>query len=160
MNITKDKAVFIHYTLKNDNGDLIDTSSGKDPLGYIQGIGNIIAGLEKALEGKAVGDVVNAVIPPEEGYGARRDELIQVAPLSKFEDPENVKAGVNFHVQGPNGVSIAKVVKVENDDVTIDLNHPLADQTLHFEVEVVEIREATKEELDHGYIHGKGGVEH
>ena len=160
MIISKEKVVYIHYELKSDNGDLIDSSKVDHPLAFIQGAGNIIEGLERALEGKKVGDNVKVIVSPENAYGFRNEELIQIAPLSKFDNPENVAVGNRFYVQGPKGESLAVVIKTENEDITIDLNHPLAGETLHFDVAIVEVRQATIEELEHGHAHGKGGHEH
>ncbi|MCA9407833.1 MAG: peptidylprolyl isomerase [Candidatus Omnitrophica bacterium] len=160
MKIENNKVVSIHYTLKNDQGEVLDTSNGNNPLGYIQGIGNIIPGLEKALEGKIVGDKVNAVIPPEEAYGKKDERLIQPVPISQFPKKEEVQVGVQFQMQSPQGVRIATVAKVEGENVVLDLNHPLADVTLHFDVEIVEVRDATEEELSHGHVHGPHGHEH
>lgn len=160
MTITDKKVVHIHYTLKNDAGDTLDSSEGRDPLAYIHGLKNIIVGLEKALTGKSKGDKVSAKIPPEEGYGVKRDDLVQKAKLEQFEDPSQVKVGAAFQMQTPDGVVLATVVEVGTEEITLDLNHPLADQTLHFEVDIVDIRDASKEELEHGHVHGPGGHQH
>jgi FKBP-type peptidyl-prolyl cis-trans isomerase SlyD len=160
MKISKNAVVLMHYTLKNESGETLDTSDGADPMAFICGAGNIIPGLESKLEGKTKGDKVNAVVKPEDGYGVKNDDLIQTAPISKFEDPEQVKVGVTFQIQSPNGVVHANVTKVDDKEVTFDMNHPLADQTLHFDVEIVEVRKATKDELDHGHVHGPGGHDH
>jgi FKBP-type peptidyl-prolyl cis-trans isomerase SlyD len=160
MIVANEKVISIHYTLKNDEGVTLDTSDGQAPLAFIQGKGNIIPGLEKALDGKKVGDKVNAVIPPDEAYGAKNAELVQKVPISNFQDAEQVKAGVQFQIQLPQGAQIATVVSVEKEEVTIDMNHPLADVTLHFDVEIAEIRDATAEELEHGHVHGPEGHEH
>ena len=156
MNIEDKKVVLVHYTLKNDAGDVLDTSDGQDPLAYLHGAGNIIPGLEAELKGKKAGDKVDAVIKPEDGYGTRRDELVQTVPLSNFDQPDQVKVGVQFYVEGPEGVMMATVTAMEGDSVTVDLNHPLADTTLHFAVEIIEVREPTEDELNHGHVHGEG----
>ncbi len=160
MTIAKNKVVHIHYTLKNRAGKILDSSEGQDPLVYIQGTGNLIPGLEKALEGKKSGDKVNAVIPPEEAYGIRNSQLVQKVPLTEFPAKEPLKVGDQFQVSLPEGMAIATVVNVDTTHATVDMNHPLADETLHFDVTIGDIREATKEELDHGHIHGAGGHEH
>lgn len=160
MEISKEKVVTIHYTLKNDNGEVIDSSEGQAPMPYLQGFGNIIPGLEHVLEGKSAGDKIDVSIPPEEAYGKRNEEFIQKVELSQFEEKDKVQVGVQFQVQSDQGVQIATITEVEGEQVTIDLNHPLADETLHFNVEVVEVRDAAEEELSHGHVHGSGGHHH
>ena len=162
MNITKNKVALIHYTLKDDNGEVLDSSEGKDPLAYIQGIGNLIPGLEEKLEGKAAGDKIETIVSPEKGYGVRSEENVHVVPLSSFQadGDEKLVEGMQVRVETNQGVALADVAKIEGDDVTLDLNHPLAGETLHFNVEVIDVRDATKEELDHGHAHGPGGHHH
>jgi FKBP-type peptidyl-prolyl cis-trans isomerase SlyD len=162
MTITEKKVALIHYTLKDDKGEVLDSSEGKDPLAYIQGIGNLIPGLEEQLEGKAAGDKVDTVVSPEKGYGVRSEENVHVVPLSSFEadGDEKLQEGMQVRVETNQGVSLADVSKIEGENVTLDLNHPLAGETLHFNVEVVDVRDATKEELDHGHAHGPGGHHH
>lgn len=160
MKIALNAVVSMHYTLKNADGIVLDTSSGREPLAYIQGIGNIIPGLEKQLEGKAKGDKVNAVVTPEEGYGERRDDMVHVVPKSGFQGGGEPTPGMQVQLEGPQGRMIAVITKIEGDDVTLDLNHPLAGETLYFDVEITDVREATSEELDHGHVHGPGGHEH
>lgn len=160
MQVSKHTVVTINYTLTNDRGDVLDSSQGGEPLAYIQGIGSIIPGLEAALEGKQKGDTLSVSIAPEQGYGERNDALVQQVPLSLFEGVDEVKPGMQFHAQTQAGVQVVTVTKVEGDQVTIDGNHPLAGETLNFEVEVLDVREATAEELDHGHVHGPGGHDH
>jgi FKBP-type peptidyl-prolyl cis-trans isomerase SlyD len=162
MTITKNKVVLMHYTLKDGSGETLDSSEGHEPLAFIQGIGNIIPGLEEQLEGKAVGDKVNVVLAPEKGYGHRNEENVHIVPLSGFQadDDEKLEVGMQVRVETNNGVSIADVAKIEGDEVTLDLNHPLAGETLHFDVEIIDIREATKQEIEHGHAHGPGGHHH
>lgn len=162
MTITKEKVALIHYTLKDDKGEVLDSSEGKDPLAYIQGIGNLIPGLEEKLEGKAAGDKVETIVSPEKGYGVRSEENVHVVPLSSFQadGDEKLTEGMQVRVETNEGVTLAHVAKIEGEDVTLDLNHPLAGETLHFNVEVIDVRDATKEELDHGHAHGPGGHHH
>ncbi len=156
MVITEKKAASIHYTLKNKDGELLDTSEGKPPLSYIQGIGNLIPGMEKGLEGKSTGDKLSLVIAPEDAYGKRDDQFITTIPMTNFPEKENVKPGAQFIAKSDQGSRTATIVKVEDDNVTVDFNHPLAGVELHFDVEVLEVRNATEEELSHGHIHGEG----
>ena len=160
MQIAKNAVVQIHYTLKNDAGEVLDSSEGSDPLAYLQGHGNLIAGLEKALEGKQVGDSLTVSIPPEEGYGVRDEDLVQDVPRSAFEGIPNVEVGMQFHADSNHGPRTVTVTKVAGDTITVDGNHPLADQTLHFAVDIVEVRAATNEELSHGHVHSPGGHHH
>ncbi|TCK09584.1 FKBP-type peptidyl-prolyl cis-trans isomerase [Marinobacterium mangrovicola] len=160
MQIAANAVVSIHYTLTNAAGDKLDSSEGQEPLAYLHGASNIIPGLENALVGKAVGDKLSVTVEPEEGYGEVREELVQEVDRSNFEGIDVVEPGMQFMAQTPWGQQPVTVVKVEGDNVTLDGNHPLAGQTLSFDVEVVEVREATEEELSHGHVHGEGGHEH
>lgn len=153
MQVSENKVVSIHYTLRNDAGEVIDSSAGRAPLRYLHGVGNIIPGLEKALEGKTSGDRVDVNIAPEEAYGERDESLVQVVPRSAFEGVEEIEPGMQFQAQTPAGRQILTVVEVQDDRVVVDGNHPLAGETLHFSVEITEVREATEEELAHGHAH-------
>ena len=161
MNISKDKVVAMHYTLRNDAGEVIDSSQGRDPLYYLQGHGNIIIGLEEKLEGKEVGANMMVTVAPEKGYGLPDPGMIQEVPRDRFQGVDNIEAGMQFQAQGPDGgVQVVTVTAVSDEAVTIDANHALAGETLHFEVEITEVREATADELSHGHVHGPGGVQH
>ena len=161
MQIAANKAVSIDYTLTNDAGEVIDSSAGGAPLVYLHGARNIIAGLEKALEGKQVGDELEVAVEPEEAYGEYSAELVAVLNRSMFEGVEELEVGMQFHASGPDGgMRIVTIRDLEGDDVTVDGNHPLAGQRLNFKVKVVAVREANAEELAHGHIHGEGGHHH
>ena len=160
MKIANNKVVQMHYKLTDENENVLDSSDGREPLSYIHGAGNIIIGLEKQLNGKDIGDKIMAVVPPAEGYGERDDKLIQVVPKSGFQGDDELQAGMQVQLGTQQGTSIATVTKIEGEDVTLDINHPLAGVTLHFDVEVVDVRDATKEELEHGHVHGPGGHHH
>lgn len=148
----------MHYTLTNPEGKVIDSSKDKEPLAYLHGHGNIIGGLEKQLEGKEAGDKLVAEVPAAEGYGERNDALIVEAARSQFPEGVDLHTGMRFQAETPNGARIAEVKKVEGDTVTVDTNHPLAGVDLKFDVEIVEVREASQEEIDHGHVHtGKDG---
>lgn len=159
MKIAENKVVSMHYTLKDENGTVLDSSEGREPLVYIHGSGQIIPGLENELVEKVAGDKLNVVVSPENAYGTRREELQQVVPKENFRGDEELVVGMTVQVETNEGVAIAVVSKIEDANVTLDLNHPLADKTLHFDVEVKEVREATKEELEQGQVHAEGGVE-
>ncbi len=160
MKISKGKVVSMHYALRDATGEILDSSEGQAPLDYLHGYGNIIAGLEKALENKAAGERFNAVIPPEEGYGVRRESLVKTVPLSNFKDPNAVEVGAQFLADTSQGQRLATVTRIDDRNATVDLNHPLADQTLNFDIDVVAVRDATDEELAHGHVHGAEGHGH
>ena len=160
MEIAKNKVVQIHYTLKNDVGEVLDTSDGKSPLAYLHGVGQIVAGLENTLTGKKAGDAFQVVVKPEEGYGVRKDELIQQVPKSGFQGGGEPSLGMQVQFQAGEEIAIGVITQMENDLVTIDFNHPLAGFNLHFDIEVVDVRSATLEELSHGHAHGEGGHHH
>ena len=161
MQVAQDKVVLIHYTLTDDAGVVLDSSSGADPLAYLHGQGNIVAGLEKALEGRGVGDKVEVRVTPDEGYGVRDESLIQQVPRRAFGSVKKIEAGMQFHAQNAQGqAQVITVKRVKGDMVTIDGNHPLAGKNLNFDVEITDVREATEEELEHGHVHGAGGHHH
>jgi FKBP-type peptidyl-prolyl cis-trans isomerase SlyD len=160
MQIANRHAVTFHYTLTDDAGNVIDSSDGREPLAYIHGEGHIVPGLEKALEGRSVGDQFKVDVAPEEGYGVRHDELVQVVPKAAFQGVEDLQPGMQFQGRNDQGSINVTVSKIEGDNVTVDGNHPLAGQTLHFAVEITGVRDASEEELAHGHIHGEGGHHH
>jgi FKBP-type peptidyl-prolyl cis-trans isomerase SlyD len=160
MKITKNSVVAIDYTLKDDQGQVLDSSEGQEPLHFIQGTGQIIPGLENALEGKAKGEELKVSIKPEEAYGELNNDLVQDVPKAQFGDIDPLEVGMQFEVETDAGPVIVAIDKVEGETVTVNGNHPLAGKTLHFEVKVDTVRDASKEELEHGHVHGKGGVDH
>lgn len=160
MKIEPNKVVSIHYTLTNKNNDILDSSSGTEPLSYLHGAGNIIPGLEKALTGKTKGEKFKVIISPEEAYGVRDDRLQQEIAKDQFPPEQDISVGMAFQVQTPQGPGVLYVTKVEGDKITVDGNHPLAGEELHFNVEVGAIRDASKEEMEHGHVHGPGGHHH
>ncbi len=153
MQIADNAVVAIDYTLRDTDGEVIDASPEGQPLQYLHGAGNIIPGLEKALEGKTAGEDIDVNIPPEEAYGERDDRLQQDVPLSMFEGVDNVEAGMRFQAQTQSGTQVVTVAAVSGDNITVDANHPLAGQTLNFKVKVSEVREASSEEIEHGHVH-------
>jgi len=160
MQISKHKAVAIEYTLTNDEGEVLDSSEGQDPLMYLHGVGNLIPGLEEALEGKASGEELKVTISPEKAYGDRIEQLIQKVPRDRFEDSSNLQVGMHFQASHDQGETMVTITELTDEEVTVDGNHPLAGQTLHFDVKVVDVRDASEEEIDHGHIHGAGGHNH
>lgn len=157
MQIEKGRVVTLNYTLSDEGGKLIDASKDGD-FAYLHGAGNIIPGLENALAGKEAGETLTVSIAPEDAYGLRDDTKTQTVTRDMFPEDAEVKPGVQFHAQGSEGQPIVvTVTQVEGDAVTVDGNHPLAGVALHFEVEVMAIRDATAEELSHGHAHGPEG---
>jgi FKBP-type peptidyl-prolyl cis-trans isomerase SlyD len=157
MQIGAKKAVTLTYTLKNDAGEVLGKSEEKEPLTYLHGVGNIVPGLEAALEGKAAGDKVEVTLTPEQGYGERDEKAIRNFPRRRLKIPDNkLQVGARFPIELEGGYLIGTVLALRGDYVTVDTNHPLAGLTLHFDVAVVEVRDATEEELAHGHVHGPG----
>ncbi|UTW44708.1 peptidylprolyl isomerase [bacterium SCSIO 12696] len=159
MSIQADSVVSIHYTLTDDDGVQLDSSQGGEPLVYLQGAGNIIPGLENALLGKAIGDELKVSVAPAEAYGEYQDGLVQSVPRNLFGDDQEVQAGMRFQAQTDNGPMSVVITDVSDDSVSVDANHPLAGKTLHFDVTVAELRDATEEELAHGHPHVGGSCE-
>ena len=157
MNIADRTVVALQYTLKNATGEVLDQASREDPLCYLHGAGNLIPGVEKALVGNTAGAKGEATVPPEEGYGQRDDQLVIQVPRAELPEGD-LQLGMQFQVQHEDGVGIVTLTEMQGDAVTLDGNHPLAGETLHFEMEVVEVRAATDEELEHGHVHGPGGA--
>ncbi len=160
MKITKHTVVSLEYTLKNSDGNVLDTSEGRAPLVYLHGEGALIPGLENAIEGMTANEETKVEIQPEDAYGTRRDDLMHVVPKSGFNGDEEMQVGMQVQLETENGPMIASIAKIEGEEVTLDLNHPLADMVLHFDIKVNSVREASAEEISHGHVHGEGGHHH
>lgn len=160
MTVKPDSVVSIHYTLKDDGGQVIDSSAAGDPLTYLHGRGQLIPGLERQLEGKNTGDRISVTVPPADGYGEYDGALVQQIPRRSLRGIANVKVGMQLRAQTDNGPRTVTVTRVAGDLVTVDGNHPLAGKNLNFDVEVTGVRDATAEELSHGHVHGPGGHPH
>jgi FKBP-type peptidyl-prolyl cis-trans isomerase SlyD len=160
MQIGERTVASFNYTLTNDAGTVIDTSSGREPLTYLHGAGNIVPGLEKEMAGHRAGDTFTVVVAPEEGYGMPNPMMIQVVPREAFQGVETLEVGMEFQAQTPQGPMSVAIAGINGDEVTVDGNHPLAGQTLHFAIEVTDVRDASLEELSHGHVHGAGGHHH
>jgi FKBP-type peptidyl-prolyl cis-trans isomerase SlyD len=160
MQITRDAVVLIHYTLTDDAGKTLDSSAGGEPLAYLHGNGNLIAGLERELEGKSAGDKLAVKIAPADGYGEYDKSLVQRVPRRALRGVGNIYVGMQLQAQSDHGVRAVTVTQLSGDMVTIDGNHPLAGKNLNFQVEVADVRAATEEELAHGHVHGPGGHHH
>lgn len=160
MTITQDSAVTIHYTLKDDAGEIMDSSVSAEPLIYLHGHGNLVPGLERELEGKEAGDTLNVTLSPADGYGEYDKSLVQQVPRRALEGIPNIRVGLRLQTQTSDGPRTVIVKNIIGDMVTLDANHPLAGKTLSFEIEIVDVRQATEEELSHGHAHGPGDDHH
>lgn len=160
MQIETNTVVTFNYTLKDDDGNVIDQSQDGTFI-YLHGAKNIVPGLENALSGKSAGDELSVTVAPEEGYGERHDDRVQSVPRNMFPEGTEIEPGMQFHAQGPDGQAlVVAIVAVEEDEVTVDGNHPLAGVQLNFDVSIVDVRSATEEEISHGHAHGPGGHQH
>ncbi|MBV8062461.1 MAG: peptidylprolyl isomerase [Nevskia sp.] len=160
MQIAERTVASFNYTLTNDAGEVLDSSDGREPLSYLHGKGNIVAGLEKEMTGKKVGDKFQVKVKPEEGYGVHNPALVQVVPRDAFRGIDKLEPGMQFRAESDHGPMMVVVSAVEGDKVTVDGNHPLAGATLNFAIEITEVREASVEEVLHGHVHGPGGHHH
>ncbi|MEM1082286.1 MAG: peptidylprolyl isomerase [Pseudomonadota bacterium] len=150
MQASTNHVVMIDYTLTNNDGEVIDSSDGREPLAYLHGFGNIIPGLEKALEGKQEGDELDVKVEPEEGYGVHREELVQTLSIEAFAGQERVEPGMKFNAESSQGPMVVTITAVEDGQVTIDANHDLAGQQLNFAVVIRGVRQASEEEIEQG----------
>jgi len=155
MEIRRNKVVALDYTLKDDSGVVLD-KSGKTPLFYLHGHANLVPGLEEALEGRKAGDEIEVSVPPEKGYGTRDPKLVSSLPKSRLPEGSTPMKGQRYNLQVGNQTRTVTVTKVRVSDVEIDANHSLCDKTLHFNVKVRQVRDATKVELEHRHAHSPG----
>ena len=161
MQVSEQKVVTMNYEVADDQGQLIDRSEEGGPLAYIHGNGQLIPGLETALEGRGKGDKIAVDVPPEQGYGERDEEGVQIVARNQFDDSVEIEVGMQFEAQDDDeGHQIVTVVAVDGENITLDTNHPLAGKNLRFKVEILDVRDASTEELSHGHVHGPGGHDH
>lgn len=160
MKIEDNTVVAMHYKLTDTQGNQIDSSEGGQPLHFLQGHQNIIPGLEREMTGKEKGNKFQVTVNPEDAYGTRNEQLVQDVPKTNFPNPEEVQIGMQFRADTPNGPMILEVKEIQEENVIVDGNHPLAGQTLNFDVEIVDVRAATNEEIEHRHVHGPGGHQH
>lgn len=158
MPITENSVVAFAYTLTDDSDEVIDSADTQNPLAYLHGHSQLIPGMENALTGRDIGDSFSIVLPPEEAYGIYDENLAGAMPRSAFEGVDEVQVGMQFQMEFPGGLRVVTVSAVNDEHVTVDGNHPLAGETLHFDIEVVSIRPATKDEIEHRHAHGPGGA--
>ncbi|PQO38534.1 peptidylprolyl isomerase [Blastopirellula marina] len=158
MKVAKNTVVSIAYTLKDVDGNVLDTADADAPLAYLHGFGNLIAGMEKALDNRDAGESFEVVIPPEEAYGSFDDDLVWELDKDQFGELGEVEIGTQFVLETEDDQVLVTVAEIKDDVVIVDGNHELADETLFFEISVVDVREATPEEIEHGHAHGPGGA--
>lgn len=162
MTVETDSVVTISYTLRNGEGSVLDSSGEDGSIAYLHGHQNIVPGLESALTGQEVGSTVNAEVQPAEGYGERREDLVFSVPRDRMPEGEDLTEGMQFRAQAAEGQDVVvTLIDIGEEEVTLDGNHPLAGETLHFDVKIEDIREATPEEIEHGHVHtGPDGANH
>jgi FKBP-type peptidyl-prolyl cis-trans isomerase SlyD len=159
--VGKDTVVTFHYTLKNKSGEVLDSSEGSNPLVYLHGYSQIVPGLEDALVGKTTGASLQVTVDPADGYGERREEMVITLPRKQSNLPEDIEVDYIVELVSPDGDELpARVVKLTETEITLDANHPLAGETLFFDIQLTDVRVATAEEVSHGHVHGPGGHQH
>ena len=154
------KVIGFHYTLKNDAGEVLDSSVGGDPMLYLAGSGQILMALDAAINGLAIGDKKSVSLSAKESYGEVNPAFKMNVKLRQFPPGTDVKPGLQFRISNEPGSPMFRVMNVLGEEVFIDGNHPLAGEALHFDVEITESREATEDEISHGHAHGAGGHNH
>ncbi|MDA1353810.1 MAG: peptidylprolyl isomerase [bacterium] len=161
MTAAANKVVVLDYKLTNDEGEVLDQSEGRGPLSYLHGHGNIIPGLEREVEGKNVGESFQVTVLPTDGYGEYDANMISEVPKTEFGDRvDEITEGMQLQIQTEEGLMLVQVEEIKDDAITLNGNHPLAGINLHFDITIVEVREATAEEIEHGHVHGEGGHHH
>ena len=160
MSISQDQIVSIHYTLRDEAGEIIDSSPAGEPLAYLHGHGNLVPGLERELAGRSVGDKLTVTLSPADGYGEHDPKLVQQVPRRALKGVGNLRVGMRLSASSGRSDRTVTVTRISGDLVTVDGNHPLAGKKLHFEVEVAGVRAATETELSHGHVHGPDGHDH
>ncbi len=156
MQIEKNKVVTFDYTVTDENGGMIESSHGDEPLSYLHGAGGIAPGLESAMEGKVEGDSFAITLRPEEGFGERDEELVHTLSRDELAELGEIEIGMQLHAEDESGIRILTVSKIEDDEIILDENHPLAGMTVKFDVKVVDVRDASDEEKEHGHPHVQG----
>jgi FKBP-type peptidyl-prolyl cis-trans isomerase SlyD len=159
MKVAPNKVVKMHYSVLDNDKNTIDNSFDGEPLLFIIGTGYLIPGLEDAIIDKSAGDTLSVTVEPAQGYGERHDELMQAVPKSMFDGME-IDVGMQFRASTDDGDQMVMIIDIQEEEVIVDGNHPLSGITLHFDVEILEVRDATEEELSHGHVHGEGGCGH
>ena len=158
MKIGKGRVVRMNYTLRDESGTTIESSLGKEPLTYLHGLGSLIPGLEKILDGSEAGLKTTVTVLPQDAYGEKDPQAVIQAARGDFPEGLKLAPGVEVQADTPDGPITFIVISIDGDEVVLDANHPLAGKTLTFDIEVLEVREATADELAHGHVHGPGGA--
>ena len=159
--ITDGKVVSIHYKLTLDDGNVVDSSEGQDPLEYLHGAQNIVPGLERELTGKSIGEALQVKVTPADGYGERDEAAVQTVDRSAFPADAPVEEGITFQAMDENqNPLLGTITKIDGSQVTVDFNHPLAGMTLNFDIKIESMRDATDQEREHGHAHGPDGHDH
>ncbi len=160
MKINNDKVVILHYAVSDSENTLIDSSYDDKPLAVIHGTGYLIPGLEQALTGHQAGDQLEVEVLAEQAYGQRIEDYVQTVPKAMFEEINDLAVGTQLRATTDDGEQTVIVIDVQDDEITVDGNHPLAGIDLKFDVEILEVRQASEEELDHGHVHRDDGHDH
>ncbi|MBT5483911.1 MAG: FKBP-type peptidyl-prolyl cis-trans isomerase SlyD [Pseudohongiellaceae bacterium] len=160
MQIASNCVASFQYVLKDEAGEELDSSPSAQPMTYLHGTNSLLAGLELALEGKSAGDKLSVTLPPDQAFGELREDSEQRVPKSHLQGAKKWKPGMQAVIHNAQGHQQVTVLKVGHTMATIDTNHPMAGKTVVFDIEVIEVREASKEELAHGHAHGPGGHQH
>lgn len=158
MKIERGRVVSVHYTLRDEGGAMIESSDGREPLAYLHGYGQLIPGLEKALDGSSAGERKAVTVPPRDAYGDKDENAVIRASKDDFPTGLELAPGVEVQADTPDGPITFMVLAIEGNEAVLDANHPLAGKTLTFDVEVIDVREASAEEIAHGHVHGAGGA--
>lgn len=160
MKIAKDSVVSLAYQVRTKDGVLVDEATAVAPLEYLHGAGNLIKGLEDALESRQAGDKFDVEVASNNAYGDYNDNLVQQVPRDVFVGVDDLEVGMRFLADTEHGPVPVEITAIDGDKVTVDGNHMLAGQDLKFNVEVINVREATDQELAHGHVHGAHGHDH
>ena len=160
ISVSRDRVVRFHYQIFDEAGGVVESTRDGEPLAILHGRGNVMRGIEDALEGRKAGESFEVTLPPEQAYGPRKDDFTQRISKKYFRQPARLKPGMTTQLSTEEGTRSVTVLKVGGKVVDVDMNHPLAGQTLKFDLEVMEVREATREELAHRHVHGPGGHHH
>jgi FKBP-type peptidyl-prolyl cis-trans isomerase SlyD len=160
MKIINDSVVSFHYTISDVDGTELESSRDEKPTSYLHGHNGIIAGLETELAGKEAGDIVDVILAPEQAYGLQKEDRVQRVPMKHLVYKGKLRTGMSAQLNTSEGRHPVTVVKAGRHSADVDTNHPLAGKTLAFNVEIVEVRMASAEELSHGHAHGPGGHQH
>ncbi|GAB4380030.1 MAG: peptidylprolyl isomerase [Calditrichia bacterium] len=161
MPIQPNQVVTIHYTVKDEDGQILDTTKNQEPFSYLSGRNQILPKLEEKINEMVIGSKAETTLAPEDGYGEYREDAVQTIKRSEFPENTELKEGMRFMANTPDGRQMPLTIKeIDGDNVTIDFNHALAGKTLTFDIQLVDVRDATQEELEHGHAHGTGGHHH